>query len=321
MSLDNPNTEQATRTVSSEGDLQRRLSRYFRRYPRRLYQLELVPALFWVFFFLGASLLFIVYYSFLPTAPPETFHFNLTLQNYQEFFSTNFYMGVLWSSFVIAVKVTAVTVAIAYPVAYFLAFHVHGKRKYFYLVLVILPFWMNLVIRTYAWRLILSNNGVIPYFLVDLLGLVESTPNLLFTQNAVVVGLVHVFLPYMLLPIYTNLDRIETSHVEAAKNLGANKLEAFYEVTLPQSLPGVTAGVVIVFVLAFGSFLTPILLGGNKHIMIANIVGQMFRQLNDWPLGSAIALVFLTISLLTVYVFNRLVGLEQLYSGEGGDAQ
>lgn len=296
--------------------LQRTLSQYFRNHPKKLRQLQLIPALFWVFFFLGTALIFVFYYSLLPEAPPETTQFNFVLQNYVEFFSTGLYVEVLLDSLVIAVKVTIVSVLISYPVAYFLAFNVSGRRKYFYLVAVILPFWINLVIRTYSWRLILSNKGVINYVIVDLLNIVNQPVNMLFTQNAVVVGLVHVFLPYMIIPTYTSLDRVDDSHIEAAKNLGANKIRAFYEVTLPQSLPGVAAGVVIVFVLSFGSFLTPILLGGTKHLMIANVIGQMFRELNDWPLGSAIAVIFLGLSLAIVYAFNHLVGLEQLYSSE-----
>lgn len=319
MSVDTQTTEEAEST--SNRGLQRRLSTYFRRYPKRLYQVQILPALFWVFFWLGISLLFVFYYSFIPEAPPDTVTFDFTLVHYQEFFSTGLYVAVLWDSFVIAVKTTAVTLVLSYPVAYFLAFQVEGRRKYLYLVLVILPFWMNLVIRTYAWRLILSNKGVLNYLLADIFGVISQSTGFLFTQNAVVIGLVHVFLPYMLLPIYTNLDRIDDSHIEAAQNLGANKIESFYEVTLPQSLPGVTAGVVIVFVLAFGSFLTPILLGGNKHLMIANLVGQMFREINAWALGSAMAVVFLVVSMVIIYVFNRLVGLDQLYSSEGGEAE
>jgi len=319
MSLKTKTTEEAESGVDSS--LGRRLSTYFGKYPKRLYQLEILPALFWVFFWLGGSLLFVFYYSFIPEAPPDTFSFDFVLTNYQEFVTNGLYVTVLLDSFVIAIKTTAATLAISYPVAYFLAFHVEGRRKYFYLILVILPFWMNLVIRTYAWRLILSNQGVLNYVFADIFGILSENAGFLFTQNAVVIGLVHVFLPYMLLPIYTNLDSIDSSHIEAAKNLGANKIRAFYEVTLPQSLPGVSAGVVIVFVLAFGSFLTPILLGGNKHLMVANLIGDMFREINNWALGSAMSVVFLVVSLLIVYLFNRLVGLGGLYSAEEGEPE
>jgi ABC-type spermidine/putrescine transport system permease subunit I len=242
-----------------------------------------------------------------------------TVQNYIDFFRFPLYYTVLWDSFVIGIMVTILTLLLAYPIAYYLAF-VAGDRKFLFMVLIILPFWINLVVRTFAWQLILSPRGLINYILYDLTSIFESRQNLAFSRNAIVVGLVHVFLPYMVIPIYTSLDRIDQSHVEAAKNLGANRIEAFYEVTLPQSLPGASAGVVMVFVLAFGSFVVPQLLGGAEDMMIANLIGGMFGQLNNWPLGAAMSVLFLATSLLLVYLFNRAVELDELYGGEEGEA-
>ncbi len=266
----------------------------------------------------GSSIAIIVFYSFLIQAPPQP-GFQFTLQNYVEFLTNDLYRVVLWQSLVIAVKSTVAALIVAYPVAYYLAF-TDSERKNLYLLLILLPFWINLVIRTYAWRLIFGNQGVINYVLVNLLGVVDQPMNLLFSQNAIVIGLLHIFLPYMVLPMYVSLDRIDRDHIEAAQNLGANKAQAFYEVTLPQSIPGAAAGVVLSFVLAFGAFVVPLLLGGTENLMIANIIGQTFIDQFEWSLGSAMAICVTLFVLSFVYVFNSLVGLEELY-GEGGETQ
>lgn len=266
----------------------------------------------------GSSIAIIVFYSFLVQAPPQS-GFQFTLQNYTEFLTNDLYRLVLWQSLVISIKSTVAALLIAYPVAYYLAF-TDSEHKNLYLLLILLPFWINLVIRTYAWRLIFGNQGVVNYVFVNLLGVMDQPMNLLFSQNAIVVGLLHIFLPYMVLPMYVSLDRIDSDHIEAAQNLGANKVQTFYEVTLPQSIPGAAAGVVLSFVLAFGAFVVPLLLGGTENLMIANVIGQTFIDQFEWSLGSAIAMSVTVFVLSFVYVFNSIVGLEELY-GEGGDAE
>lgn len=275
--------------------------------------MQLLAGLTYLAVFFGFSFLIIVAYSFLSEAPPSDV-FAFTLDNYTAFLTNEFHRSILWESIIIGVQVTVLTLIIAYPVAYFLAF-TDNKYKNVYLLLVILPFWINIVIRTYAWDLVLGRGGAINYVLLDVLGVIEQPIDMLYSQGAIVLGLVHVFLPYMLLPIYTSLDGFDRTEIEAAKNLGANKLQAFYEVTLPQSLPGVAAGVAIVYVLAFGSFVVPLLLGGPQNVMIANIISNMFGHLQNWSLGSAMAVVVTALSLALVYVFNHVVGIGDVYGG------
>lgn len=150
--------------------------------------------------------------------------------------------------------------------------------------------------------------------------MIDQPLDLLFRQNAIVLGLLHIFLPYMVLPIYVSLDDIDRDHIRAAQNLGANKVQAFYEVTLPQSIPGVAAGIVLSFVLGFGAFVVPLLLGGSANLMIANVIGNMFLEHFNWGLGSAIAISVTVFVLSFVYVFNSIVGLEELYGSEGDAA-
>jgi ABC-type spermidine/putrescine transport system permease subunit I len=295
------------------------LKQQIRNRENLVHGLQLAPGLFWVLGLLGTSMVFIagasIFTNFL-SGQGLVF----TLEHYRYFLNNPIYHEVMWTSFVIALEVTIVTFLLAYPAAYFLAFF-DLKYENALLILILVPFWINVVIRTYAWRLILSRNGVIEYFLVDVLGVVNEIPGLLFSQSAIVVGLIHVFLPFMWIPIYTSLVGIDKSRVEAAKNLGATKLEAFYEVTLPQSLPGASAGVILVFVLSFGSFLVPQLLGGSRNVMIANYIATQFGTLQEWGFGSALSMVFIAIVLAVTVVFNHFVGLENLYgSGEGEEA-
>ena len=284
------------------------VGRLFRSKNLRVFQL--LPTLLWIGVFLFVPFCIIVVYSFVPEAPPEQFtSIEFTTANYAEFFNSQVYLSVLLDSFLIAVLTTVFTLLLTYPAAYYIAY-TDSEYKNLLLLMLILPFWMNIVIRTYAWRQIFGESGLVNHVLgIFGLGQVE----ILFTQTAVVVGLIHVFLPFMLIPVYSSLSNIDRSQIESAKNLGANDIEAFYEITMPQSLPGVSAGVMIVFVLSFGAYVTPNLLGGQQNSMIANIVGNMFLELQAWEYGSAIAVVFTLLVLLLVYLFNRFIGLSGLY--------
>lgn len=292
----------------------RRFNQFVARNDEHIPGAQLLPGLFWILVFFGGAFGIIVVYSFLQQAPPAG-AVDVTVNNYSEFLTDSFYMGIFWESLKIGIEVTVLTLLVSYPVAYYLAFTDH-QYKNLMVLLVILPFWINIVIRTYAWRLILGRGGLINYVLVDLTGIRAQQMDLLFNQNSIVLGLTHVFLPFMMLPIFTSLNSFEVEQIEAAKNLGANKLQAFYEVTLPQSLPGVAAGVAIVFVLAFGSFVIPLLLGGPRNIMIANIIGQMFGRLQEWSLGSAMAVVVTVVSLAFIYLFNKVIGIGDVYGGD-----
>lgn len=256
-------------------------------------------------------------YSFLTTAPP-TSGVSITIQNYSEFFGTSLYTTVLIDSLRIAIVVTIATLIVSYPIAYFLAF-ADLRRKNIYILLIILPFWVNLVIRTYSWQLILGNKGLINHLLVNILGLITEPINMLFSEYSITIGLVHVLLPFMILPLYTSLNQIDGALLEASKNLGANKLQTFYQITLPLSMSGVAAGTTIVFVLAFGAYVVPALLGGTDNTMIANFIGLMFTSLDDWGLGSAMSVIISILVLVIVFVFNRVIGLEDLYGA--GDSK
>lgn len=294
-----------------------RIDQLLEQYDEYLPLAQLLPGLFLVTTILGGSLAIVVFYSILPSAPPSD-EVSFTVQNYLDFLSNDLYISVFWESFWLAVFTTIGCLAVSFPVAYRIAF-MQSKYKNFLLILCILPFWINLVIRTYAWQLILTQNGLINYFLVDLLGVIDQPLNLLFTDFSVFIGLLHVFLPFAIIPLYTSIDNIDRSHIEAAKDLGANNIQAFFEVTFPQALPGIGASSIIVFILAFGSFVIPDLLGGSNVLMIGNIIANMFTVNFAWELGAAIAIVFTLTILVLVYTYNRILGLEELYGTSGGE--
>jgi ABC-type spermidine/putrescine transport system permease subunit I len=257
---------------------------------------RLLPGLAWVVFVLGGSILTMVLYSFL--ADPLAGDFAVTLEHYRRFFGSSLYRSVMIDSLVIAMKTTVGTLLVGYPLAYYIA--VHSDHRNLLLLVVIAPIWINEVIRTFAWMLILNTNGVVNYVLVDLLGVLAEPLRLMNTENAVVVGLVHPLLPYMIVPIIASLLRIDFSEIEAARNLGATKLQAFYEVTLPQTVSGIAAGATFVFVLASGAYLAPVLLGGSANNMIANFIGLMFSEGQNWNFGAVLAVVY---SVLIVALF------------------
>lgn len=296
-----------------------RLDQYLEQYDEYIPLIQLAPGLLIVLGILGGAFAIVVFYSLLSSAP-LTGDVSLTLQNYQQFLTNDLYLSVFWDSLLIAVLVTVGCILVAFPVAYRIAF-MDSEYKNFLLILCVLPFWINLVVRTYAWRIILNKNGVINYVLLDVLGVIDEPLQLMFTEFAVSIGLLHVFLPFAIIPLYTSIAEIDQSHVEAAKDLGANKLQAFYKVSFPQALPGIGASSIIVFVLAFGSFVIPNLLGGSNTLMIGNIIANMFTVNFAWELGAAIAVVFTVTILVLVYVYNRVLGLEELYGTSGGEAE
>lgn len=288
---------------------------WFERKESYIPLLQLAPGFLWVLGLLGGSLLIILVYSFLESAPLSTGNLVITIANYQTIFATSYYLTVLLKSLLIAVAVTMISLLIAYPAAYHIAF-MDSRFRNLYLLMLILPFWINLIIRTFAWQLILGQSGLINYVLVSLVGVLEAPLQMLYSPWAIIVGLVHVFMPFAVIPLYTSIQRIDRSHTEAARNLGANRFQTFYEVTLPQTLPGIAASSIIVFVLSFGSFVIPNMLGGQGNLMIGNIIAQLFGESFDWSLGSAMATLFVITVITLVYVFNRAIGLRSLYGSD-----
>ncbi len=222
-------------------------------------------------------------------------HLDLTLENYTRFFSDFLYTELFLKSFAYAALTTAVCLLIAYPLAMLIA-RSPKKQRDLLVLLVILPFWSNFLIRVYAWMIILGPNSVFVGALNRFIGIFGFEPvTLLYTPFAVIVGLVYVHLPFMVLPLYANLEKHDPALLDAAQDLGANAWNRFWRVTWPLSLPGVFAGGALVFIPAFGIFAIPDILGGTGGIMIGNVIKQQFLDTRDWPFGSVLSIV-LTLS-------------------------
>ena len=220
------------------------------------------------------------------------------------------YLGIFQRSLGLAMMTTLGCLLIGFPTALYLALQSEKKRNLL-LFLVTVPFWTNLLVRVYAWILLLRNGGLVDSSL-GLIGLGDGALGILYTNTAVMIGLLYTFLPFMVLPIYTSLEKLDWRLVEAAFDLGANRFQALRRIILPLALPGMLAGTTLVFIPALGNYIIPELLGGGKALMIGNLVQLQFGSAHNWPLGSALAFALFSLVLLAL-LFN---GLRQRRSTE-----
>lgn len=223
------------------------------------------------------------------------------------------YAQILGRSLSLAFNTTVLVILLAYPLAYFIA-RSHPVRRNTFLFLVLIPLWTNFVIRVYAWMMLLRKEGVINIVLGWLAGLfhIPFTPlEMLYTPGAVLVGMVYEFLPFMILPIYTSLEKIENSLYEAAADLGANPFRTFLRVTLPLSMPGVVAGTILVFIPVMGTFIVSDILGGRQVILIGNLIQRQFLDARDPTFGSAASLILMVMTLIVTYFYTRKFGFGE----------
>lgn len=238
----------------------------------------------------------------------QTFDTTPTLNNYREAVTDPLYRELLFRSIRIAGAVTLVTVLLAFPIAYFISFHVQPSRKSLWLFLITIPFWTSYLIRVFLWKVILGFNGVLNSGLQGIGIIDEPLTFILYNANAVVITLAHAFAPFAILPIFVALEKIDRSLLEASQDLGETKLSTFFRVTLPLAMPGVVAAVLIVFIPTIGDYVTPRLVGGPDGLMIANMIQVQFLRLNNAPMGATLAVIaMLSVSLIALlFVFaNR----------------
>lgn len=260
-----------------------------------------VPALIWLALFFILPLVIVVVVSFLTRGPRGVLVMPFTLEHYQRILSPLF-LPVFGNSILIALVTTVICLIVGYPLAFFVSTRKSKRSQNFALFLVILPFWTNFLVRTYAWRVLLGNEGTINAVLTNL-GLIQQPLPLINTQFAILVGLVYGFLPFMVLPIYASVERFEFRLVEAAHDLGANDIKAFLRVVFPLTLPGVIAGCILVFIPAIGAYVTPVLLGGTSGLMIGTLIEQQVIKSNNWPLGSATSVIMMAMVMVGLFVY------------------
>ncbi len=257
----------------------------------------LSPAYVWLTVAIFLPLSAMLYFSFLSDVPFGDAEWHYTSENYQAFFQTSTYATLLWKSIKLGLTVTVISVLVGFPCAYVLAKAIKGKSREALFLLVILPFWSNSLVRIFSWAIVLRGNGVLELGLNAILPF-EVDVNLMFSTPAIVIGLVHSYLPYVILTSYLALQAIDDNLIDAARSMGANKLTILWRVILPLSLPGLLAGAVLIFVPVVGSFMEPRILGGRVGTYFGTVIEDQFVAVFNWPLGAALSFILLAVVLV-----------------------
>jgi len=236
-----------------------------------------------------------------------------TLDFYRQIFRVPVYLQVLGATFKVSALVTIACLALGYPLAYMLATR-RPRTAQLLMIIVVLPFFTSIIVRTYAWMVLLGRNGIVNQYLIAL-GLTDKPLALLYNQAGVVIGMSYVLLPYMVLTVYSVMRGIDPGLVRAAHSLGASRFQAFRRVFLPLSLPGIAGGTLLVFILSLGFFITPALMGGPGDMMIAMLIEREVEITLNWSFASALAVVLLALTLAGFAGYNRIVRLDRIFEG------
>src|SRR5919107_2706280 len=269
----------------------------------------LSPVTVWLGLFFFVPLLLILAYSFGKSGVYGGITLGFYPGNYAKVFDP-LYLEIIVRTFVIALITTVLCLLIGYPLAYFITFK-GGRYKHTLILLVMIPFWTSLLLRAYAWVVILSGNGIANRVL-QFLGITDEPITLIFTPQAVLMGMVYSYLPFMVLPLYAALEKFDIRLKEAAQALGASRWHTFWRVTFPLSMPGVIAGSILVFIPSAGEFVIPDLLGGSRTVMTGNLIQQQFLQARDWAFGSALSVMLAGLLVGAIIFYVRKVGAEKL---------
>ena len=285
-----------------------------------------LPTTIWLFVLLIIPLFLTLVVSFGQRSPDGDVIYSFGLHNYIRLlgYSTDcpdgqsacfdpLYVNILWRSLVLAFNTTVIVIVMAYPLAYFIA-RSHPNRRNMFLFMVLIPLWTNFVIRVYAWMMLLRKEGAINIiigWIAHFLHIPFTPLEMLYTPGAVLVGMVYEFLPFMILPIYTSLEKIDNSLYEAAADLGANAFRTFMRVTLPLSMPGVVAGTILVFIPVMGTFIVSDILGGRQVILVGNLIQRQFLDARDPTFGSAASLILMVLTLIVTYFYTRKFGFGE----------
>ncbi len=285
-------------------------------YDPRLAWALVAPAIALIVLLLILPICVMAAYSFFTFVTAGVEQAVLTFANWHEFLTDSYYHGFLLKT----VRVGATTAAICAVVGYFPAYFIWAtgfRHKWLLLLLLIVPFWISFTIRTFSWIHILGEQGLINATLVRL-GVIDQPVQMLYTEGAVIMGLVHFLLPYMILNVYVSLEAIDRSLIAAARSMGCTSAQAFREVTLPLSLPGLGAGLLLCFVLAAGSYVTPQLLGGSRDALFGNLIYDTIMSQLNWPMGATLSLVLFVLLGLAAAAYSSYMGLSQIMKGLSG---
>lgn len=273
------------------------------------------PTVLWLSFFFVVPLLIVVAVSFASRTPYGQVIFDWTLGNYARFTET-LYLSIFLDTLIVALITTVLTILLGYPLAYFIA-QLPQKWQQPGLILVMIPFWINFLIRSYAWVIILRTQGVLNTILLKF-GFIEQPLQMLYNEVAVMLGMVYALLPFMVLPIYVSIEQLDHRLLEAASDLGASPFTAFRKITLPLTMPGIAAGTILVFISSLGMFVVPDVMGGAKSALIGNLIQNQFLSARDWPFGGALSIVLALLSLVLIVLYYKALSAQQ---GGGKNAE
>ena len=259
-----------------------------------------IPYIVWAALMLVLPMGLIALYSFMEQGN-SIISFSFTLDHYVKFFTDKDFLLILWRSLLIAVKTTIICLLLGYPAAYFIS-RCSERTQNILILCVTIPMWINMLVRTYAWIGLLSEGGIVQRIL-SLIGL--GNTELLYTEGAVLLGMVYNFLPFMILQVQTSLSKMDHSLLEASADLGASPAKTFWRVTFPLSIPGVINGITLVFLPAVSSFFIPKLLGGGQYFLIGNMIENQFITLGEWNFGSAISMIMAIIMMLLMMAVRK----------------
>ncbi len=263
------------------------------------------PVTVWLLLLIAIPLLYILVISFASTDSSHNIVFQFTLNNYAKLLDPTL-LTIYGNSLAVAGLTTLICILIGYPFAYIMA-RTTPFRKTLMLIFLMLPFWTNSIIRLYGWRTLLGENGYINHFLV-LTGIIKEPIGMLFTREAVVLGMVYTLIPFMVLPLHTVIDKLDRSLLEAAGDLGAKSVKTFFYVTLPLTASGIFAGIIMVFIPCLGYFFVSDLMGGGKSQLIGNVIERQFKESFNWPFGAALSIVLILITLILVKIYTKVGG-------------
>ncbi len=279
---------------------------------RLTFWILLLPPLLWLTALFLAPLILMAAFSFRADSHGQLFSgWVFGLAQYSSVFATGPFLRLLGISSVVALLVALVVVLMSYPLAYFLAMYA-GRRMGLYLVLLLVPFWTSYLLRVMAWKIMLGSNGLLNSVLLYLQVIQQPLEALLYNRTAVTITLIYVWIPFAALPILAALQRIDPLILEAAADLGAGPVRQFLRITLPLSLPGVFAAFFMVFIPTVGEYVTPLLVGGSSGSLYGNIIQDFFTKAANWPLGSALSMIMLGLTILLLLVGTRLVNLREV---------
>ncbi|ACJ77667.1 spermidine/putrescine ABC transporter permease PotB [Bacillus paranthracis] len=274
-----------------------------------------LPTVAWLLIFFLIPLLFVLAFAFMQRGAYGTVEMQFTLENIERVFDP-LYMGTLWETVKIAVITTVICLLIGYPFAYTITI-VDRKYRSILLLLATIPFWINFLVRSYAWIVILRSQGLVNTLLLKL-GIISEPLNLLYNTPSVILGMVYSLLPFMILPVYAAIEQLDKRKLEAAYDLGATPVKAFWNVTVPMTMSGIATGSILVFVSSIGMFVVSDVMGGSKVALIGNVIQNQFLGARDWPFGSALSMIVVLFSVLLIYLYYRATKVYK-YDGNGGE--